>query len=340
MDGALLIHPGHCIAVVLGDESNCGSLILPNLLLDYLKIVPRLKRRQHRDIEFAGVDMGWQSVAFSSAHYQRYLDFFDLNDARETARVHPLYFYVLGQQAQLQLLAHKDFPFAPAGLVHLSNDVTLHGQFDAQQDYDLSLTARLVELNKAGFELEFITQFSQQGEIVVSNRTTAMARAPLRRKRGQQAHNKGDNEAASLAEGANESGQETSQEKHREVTQERRREVPEALLSPSVSLAMPAKAGRQYAKVSGDYNPIHLSQTMARWFGFRHAIAHGMYSLMRVVSVVERQEGMQAQQINARFVRPVFLPSVSGLAHDFIGAGCRFELSDEHGHLQLVGDIL
>lgn len=321
-----------------------GSLILPNLLLDYLRIVPRLKRRQHRDIEFAGVDMGWQSVAFSGAHYQRYLDFFSLNDTRETARVHPLYFYVLGQHAQLQLLAHKDFPFAPAGLVHLSNDVTLHGQFNASEAYDLSLTARLVELNKAGFELEFITQFSQQGEIVVSNRTTAMARAPLRRQRGLQAQNKADTKTASAAQGASSSHQEPSQDTteamRQKGRQEGRREIPEARLTPSVSLAMPAKAGRQYAKVSGDYNPIHLSQTMARWFGFRHAIAHGMYSLMRVVSVVERQEGMQAQQINARFVRPVFLPSVSGLAHDFIGAGCRFELSDEQGHLQLVGDIL
>jgi hypothetical protein len=36
--------------------------------------------------------------------------------------------------------------------------------------------------------------------------------------------------------------------------------------------------GRRYAKVCGDYNPIHLSAASARLFGFPTAIAHGMWS--------------------------------------------------------------
>ena len=38
---------------------------------------------------------------------------------------------------------------------------------------------------------------------------------------------------------------------------------------------LPAGAGRRYARVSGDYNPIHLWALTARPFGFRAPILHG-----------------------------------------------------------------
>ncbi len=36
-----------------------------------------------------------------------------------------------------------------------------------------------------------------------------------------------------------------------------------------------------YARVSGDYNPIHLNDRAARFFGLRGSISHGMWSLAR-----------------------------------------------------------
>jgi acyl dehydratase len=41
-------------------------------------------------------------------------------------------------------------------------------------------------------------------------------------------------------------------------------------------LRLPAGLSRQYARVSGDYNPIHLSSLSAKVFGFRSVVAHGM----------------------------------------------------------------
>lgn len=40
---------------------------------------------------------------------------------------------------------------------------------------------------------------------------------------------------------------------------------------------------RAYADVSGDHNPIHTSPMLARVFGFRGAISHGMFTLARCV---------------------------------------------------------
>ncbi|MDQ9817487.1 MaoC/PaaZ C-terminal domain-containing protein, partial [Acinetobacter bereziniae] len=36
--------------------------------------------------------------------------------------------------------------------------------------------------------------------------------------------------------------------------------------------------GRRYAKVSGDFNLIHIHAITAKAFGFKQAIAHGMWS--------------------------------------------------------------
>jgi hypothetical protein len=46
--------------------------------------------------------------------------------------------------------------------------------------------------------------------------------------------------------------------------------------------------GRQYARVSGDFNPIHIAAVAARFFGFKRALAHGMWSLARCAAELPR----------------------------------------------------
>ena len=47
---------------------------------------------------------------------------------------------------------------------------------------------------------------------------------------------------------------------------------------------LPSNLGRQYASVSGDRNPIHLYDVTALPLGFRHHIAHGMWSKARCLA--------------------------------------------------------
>src|SRR5699024_9141265 len=46
---------------------------------------------------------------------------------------------------------------------------------------------------------------------------------------------------------------------------------------------LPADIGRRYAAVSGDRNPIHLSNITAKALGMPGAIAHGMYAAGRML---------------------------------------------------------
>ena len=72
--------------------------------------------------------------------------------------------------------------------------------------------------------------------------------------------------------------------------------------------SLPADLGRRYARVSGDYNPIHLSGATARLFGFRRAIAHGMWTLARVAAELQPRVAGGAAVLEVTFKLPVLLP--------------------------------
>ena len=95
--------------------------------------------------------------------------------------------------------------------------------------------------------------------------------------------------------------------------------------------------GRRYAAVSGDYNPIHLGAPSAKLFGFKKAIAHGMWSKARCLAALEAVTPEAGYQINVDFLKPVYLPSTVNFyskpeegRQDF----CLYNSTGEHRHLQ------
>jgi acyl dehydratase len=95
--------------------------------------------------------------------------------------------------------------------------------------------------------------------------------------------------------------------------------------------SLPASLGRRYAAASGDWNPIHLSAATARLFGFRRAIAHGMWSLARCVAELAPASARGAVAVEAAFKRPVLLPATVALFTVREGAATRFTLADGEG---------
>jgi acyl dehydratase len=71
----------------------------------------------------------------------------------------------------------------------------------------------------------------------------------------------------------------------------------------------PADIGRRYARVSGDYNPIHLSALTARLFGFPQAIAHGLWNKARTLAALGEHLPAANIEIEVEFKKPVRLPS-------------------------------
>lgn len=65
-----------------------------------------------------------------------------------------------------------------------------------------------------------------------------------------------------------------------------------------------------YAEASGDHNPIHQDEEVARSVGLPGVIAHGMYTLALAARYVDEQLGEPGRivRIGAKFTRPVVVP--------------------------------
>lgn len=81
-------------------------------------------------------------------------------------------------------------------------------------------------------------------------------------------------------------------------------------LPAKMTIHVPPGTGRSYARVSGDYNPHHLSDVTARLIGFKQAMVHGMWSLARTLACLEKAVSLPAFfSVEAAFKLPIFMPA-------------------------------
>lgn len=76
-------------------------------------------------------------------------------------------------------------------------------------------------------------------------------------------------------------------------------------------------AGLDFAKLTGDFNPVHWIPPYARAFGFRSTILHGFATLARTIEGMNRAlfagDVSRLKEIEVRFTRPLVLPARVGL---------------------------
>jgi len=66
----------------------------------------------------------------------------------------------------------------------------------------------------------------------------------------------------------------------------------------------------RYAEASGDHNPIHQDESVARSVGLPGVIAHGMYTLaLAARAVAEWTGGAEVVELGAKFTQPVVVPA-------------------------------
>ena len=82
-----------------------------------------------------------------------------------------------------------------------------------------------------------------------------------------------------------------------------------------------------YADASGDHNPIHQDEDVARSVGLPGVIAHGMYTLALVGrAVAEWTDGAEVVDLGAKFTSPVVVPAEGGA--DVVVAGTVKSVAD------------
>lgn len=76
----------------------------------------------------------------------------------------------------------------------------------------------------------------------------------------------------------------------------------------------PVDTGRHYAALNGDINPIHMFPVTAKLFGYNSCIAHGMYSVCKLVNeprFADLATVAGPATVTARFTRPTMLPNLA-----------------------------
>lgn len=76
----------------------------------------------------------------------------------------------------------------------------------------------------------------------------------------------------------------------------------------SCTITLTKEKIKQYAFLSGDFNPIHLDSEEAKRVGFKAPIAHGMLTMGLALDITSRftQQGMRVSEYEMSFLKPVF----------------------------------
>jgi len=94
-----------------------------------------------------------------------------------------------------------------------------------------------------------------------------------------------------------------------------------------------ADAGLDFAKLTGDFNPVHWVRPYAKAFGFRNTILHGFSTMARTIETLQRTlfaGSIHAlKSIDVQFTEPLVLPHKVGV---YLGE------TTEHGRKVYVGD--
>lgn len=191
----------------------------------------------------------------------------------------PLTFhYLLAQRAQLAAMLDSDVPFRIAGMIHVANEMTGHTALDPAAPLLLHTSAHVAPQPNGAIHVLFQTFGRQGGRDVFSCASDYLA---VRGQRGA-----------------------------RPAT------APVAQLAPIAHWTLDGAAGRRYAAVSGDWNPIHLGRWPARMMGMRAPIIHGMHTVAKCCAALESATGRRVESISARFTAPVALPGEVALSAD------------------------
>lgn len=220
----------------------------------------------------------------------------------DDGRLPPTYPHIMAFPLQLQLLTAKDFPFPLLGLVHLHNRIEVLRPLGGIDGLRFAVHADNLQPHAKGGTFDLISE-AEDGLGLLWRETSRM-----------------------LVRGLHLDGLAG------EADEEPAEPLPEATRWYADS-----DIGRRYARVCGDYNPIHLSAVSARLFGFPTAIAHGMWTQAMAMAALRTHLPNSGYAFEVDFRKPVRLPSEVRLSASPAGPSGLLRLDGHADLLHMVG---
>jgi acyl dehydratase len=222
------------------------------------------------------------------------------------------YPHVLAAPVHLAMIACEAFPVSLLGVIHTRNRIVQRRPLRVDEAGQIRTWLEGFRETARGQELDLQTEVRIAGDMVWHETSTFLARRQGRDRIGRE----------------REAGLPT-------VDVPPRQEVTRS------TFVVSAGVGRQYARVSGDFNPIHIADLPARFFGFKRAIAHGMWSLARCAAEIGGTAFSQPCTLDVAFKRPIAycarIVLESWMADRHVGFSLR-DSRAERGHL--LGSVI
>ncbi|MGR4040524.1 MaoC/PaaZ C-terminal domain-containing protein [Pseudomonas sp. 910_21] len=204
------------------------------------------------------------------------------------------YPHVLAFALQMQLLTAQNFPFPLLGLVHLANRIRVLRPMGNVSSVRIGVRVDNLQPHAKGAVFDLVTTVDDLLGPLWEAESQMLCRTV--KLPGEPAA-----PLPSLGEGLNEVSRWQAE----------------------------SNIGRRYARVSGDYNPIHLSAWSARLFGFPQAIAHGLWNKAMTLAALSEHLPAANIEVSVQFMKPVLLPGTVRLLANAAGSS---------GELLLLGN--
>lgn len=315
----------------------------PSQAMDGIPVLPQISR--------------YQKIKINPKHCTNYNELCQWQ-GNFAAVVHPAYIQTLSLAMQLSMMVDASFPFKPIGLVHIANQIDV--KYLPDQDATLGLVTSFGDIfwHKKGWLFEVITQALEVNSATSNSDLAELAKNTQRmvvtgrsyylaRCKHDTPNNQTDSDAIQAPNWLN-----VNLHKFDEIIGGHRANVTAVNDVDSASnhvecwqLKFNSDVGRQYAAVSGDYNPIHLYNMTAKLLGFKKAIAHGMYSKALIMSKIAKDIKFTSEAFCVRgvFLQAIALPATTKLIAQAHGNGqIDFSLYSQSKHkhqIHLMGTV-
>lgn len=259
-------------------------ITLPNLPGMFVRSLFTVARKDQEAAEANVLNAEFSAPAFPAELVQRYHDAFG-------GFISPLpltLIYCLAQRVHLAQMLGEHFPWPAPGLVHVSNRIEQIQPLDPNEGFHLKASiqvpARGPKVSPRRLRPVFTVEFWQSEQHVATciSEYQVMPKQPERSRKPKEA----------------------------KIV-----DAPAGDWQCMNSWQLDAQTSRSYARLSGDFNPIHLHPLLSRWFGFEQPIIHGMYMSARAQAEIERSMKKPITAIDVTFKRPVPLPANVSLWH-------------------------
>ena len=181
------------------------------------------------------------------------------------------YWYLPIQKIHIYHMLKKNFPFKLPGIVHVDNSIERLAEIDVNKALSYHTQLNIEKRERSGYLLNCQVDIYQEDERKLICHSSYLKRI-----------------------------------KH---SGKRSKKIEPDLISHHYKdeWHFPKNLGRQYAAVSGDYNPIHIYPLLAKLFGFKTTIAHGWLTASRCLSCIENQLTENINTFYIDFKKPVYL---------------------------------